>query len=303
MTLESPIIIRALTSASLAGLLLSAGLGLRWDDVFYALRRARLAWILPVNFILVPAAAFASIRLFLLPLDIAAGIILLAASPFAPVLPTFARLAKGNLALASALTGIFPLLSAFITPVICLVALRPILGLLPWKFDVVSTLFVLAATITLPLALGVTCRHYLPALSERLLKPIQVLAEAVGAIALIYVTVTELDAILVTGWKALMVMALLSEISFFAGYLVGGPAPAARVVVALGTANRNIALALLIAVARFPGTPIVAAVVANGLLLIGLGLVHVGLCRWIFTATALRSKHVTLVARGDESPP
>jgi BASS family bile acid:Na+ symporter len=64
-------------------------------------------------------------------------------------------------------------------------------------------------------------------------------------------------------------------------------------VVALGTANRNIALALLIAVARFPGTPIVAAVVANGLLLIGLGLVHVGICRWFLTTTAGRSSPAT----------
>ena len=287
--IESPIIIRALTSASLAGLLFSAGLGLRWDDVFYALRRARLAWILPINFVLVPVAAFALIRLFQLPLDIAAGIVLLAASPFAPVIPTFARLAKGNLALASGLTGIFPLLSAFITPVICLVVLRPILGHLQWEFDVGSTFLVLAATITLPLALGVTCRHFLPGLSDRLLKPIQVLAEAIGAIALIYVTVTELDAILVTGGKALLAMAILSEFSFFAGYVAGGPTRAARVVVGIGTANRNIALALLIAVARFPGTPIVAAVVANGLLLIGLGLVHVGLCRWFLAATAARS--------------
>ena len=54
-----------------------------------------------------------------------------------------------------------------------------------------------------------------------------------------------------------------------------------RLVVALGTANRNIALALLVAVASFPGTPIVAMVVADGLLLILLGLVHVGWWRFL----------------------
>jgi BASS family bile acid:Na+ symporter len=46
-------------------------------------------------------------------------------------------------------------------------------------------------------------------------------------------------------------------------------------VVALGTANRNIALAVLVAVDSFPGTPVVGAVVANGLLFILLGLLHV----------------------------
>ena len=57
-------------------------------------------------------------------------------------------------------------------------------------------------------------------------------------------------------------------------------ADAARQVVALGTANRNIALAVLVAVDSFQGTPIVGAVVANGLLLILLGLLHVAWWRW-----------------------
>jgi BASS family bile acid:Na+ symporter len=78
----------------------------------------------------------------------------------------------------------------------------------------------------------------------------------------------------------LLAIALLSELSFLAGYMLSGPSPGARLVVALGTANRNIALALLVAVDRFPGTPVAAGVVANGLLLIVLGLLHVGLGRW-----------------------
>ena len=40
------------------------------------------------------------------------------------------------------------------------------------------------------------------------------------------------------------------------------------------------ALALLIALQNFSGTPVVSAVVGNGLLLIGMGLAHVGLWRF-----------------------
>jgi BASS family bile acid:Na+ symporter len=96
------------------------------------------------------------------------------------------------------------------------------------------------------------------------------------------VTVLELPSIVGIGWKALLAMSLVCELCFLAGYFSSGPGPAERRVVAFGTSNRNIALALLVAIQSFPGTPIMGAVVANGLLLILLGLAHVAY--WRFAA-------------------
>jgi BASS family bile acid:Na+ symporter len=96
---------------------------------------------------------------------------------------------------------------------------------------------------------------------------------------LIFVVTVDFGSICSTGWRALAAMILTSELSFLAGYVLSGPAAAARLVVGLGTANRNIALALLVAIESFSRPSIRAAVVANGLLLILLGLVHVGLWR------------------------
>lgn len=90
-----------------------------------------------------------------------------------------------------------------------------------------------------------------------------------------FVTVTEFQSIVQLGWKAWLAMALVSEFCLVLGWLLGGPGRESRQVVALGTSNRNIALALLVALQSFPGTPIPSAVVGNGLLLIGLGLAHV----------------------------
>jgi BASS family bile acid:Na+ symporter len=280
MTLNSDHVVQFLTAATLTGLLFSAGLRLTWPEIAGALRQNRLGWVLPVNFVLVPVLTFFLTRLFKVSTDTAAGMALLAAAPFAPVVPTFTRLAKGDLALASALTGLFPLLSAFVTPLVCELSLKPWLKTSSLHFDIVAIFEVLVSTITLPLALGVVVRHRAPALARRLLKPVETLSEALGTIALIFVVVVEFQTICSTGGKALLAMALTSELAFLAGYAVSGPAPTARFVVALGTANRNIALALLVAVASFPGTPIVAMVVANGLLLILLGLVHVGWWRF-----------------------
>jgi BASS family bile acid:Na+ symporter len=119
-------------------------------------------------------------------------------------------------------------------------------------------------------------RRFQPTWAARLVKPIQFFSEAVGAITLAFIVVVQFPVLRSIGWKPVLVMALASELSFILGYALSGPAAAARLVVGLGTANRNIALAVLVAVASFPGTPVVPAVVANGLLLILLGLLHVG---------------------------
>jgi len=279
VTFNTDTVIRLLTIATLCCLLFASGLRLTWAEVGHALQKNRLAWILPINFLLIPALAFAMGRLFQLSTDAAAGMALLAAAPFAPVVPTFVRMAKGDLALASALTGLFPFASAFITPLICEYSLKPWLKTGVLHFNIVSIFFVLLTTITLPLVLGIAVRHSAPVLAFRLLKPVEVVAEATGSIALLFVTVVEFQTIVSIGATALFAMAMTSELSFFAGYAFSGPARAQRLVVGLGTANRNIALALLIAVESFPRSPIVAAVVANGLLLIFLGLIHVFIWR------------------------
>ena len=206
--------------------------------------------------------------------------LLLAAAPFAPVVPIFTKMARGDLALAGALTALFPFFAAFLTPVVCEVGLKFLPGSGSLKFNILAILLVLVSTITLPLAAGVAFRHYLPALGQKLLKPFEIISEAAGAVSLTFVTVVEFQTILSTGWKPLLAMALVSELLLIAGYALSGPATAARRVVALGTSNRNIALALLVALESFPGTPIVAAVVANGLLLIFLGLLHVAFWRF-----------------------
>jgi BASS family bile acid:Na+ symporter len=81
-------------------------------------------------------------------------------------------------------------------------------------------------------------------------------------------------------------MVFFIEASFLIGHAVGGTVPARRLVIALGTGNRNIALALLVALDSFGGTAIPGVVVTIGLLLILCGLLHVGYYRFFgFGAT------------------
>ena len=113
----------------------------------------------------------------------------------------------------------------------------------------------------------------------RLLKPIQVIAEATGTLSLLAAIISQRDQLLAAVGGPLLAMFILFEVSFLLGLAVGGPTRASRFVIATGTGNRNIALALLISVQSFPASRITGYVVADGLTLIFLGLIHVGLWR------------------------
>ena len=272
--------IQVLTCSALVGLLAATGLRLTLKEVTQALVRCPFVTIVVVNFAVIPAVVTGIALLFALRAEVAIGMVLLAAAPFAPVVPVFARMARADLALAAALTGIFPLISAVLTPLAARAALWVLARHSEIHFDLWSSLGLLIVTITLPLILGVLIRHAAPQFAKQLLKPVEVISETVGAISLAFVTVTQFELITGLGARAWIAMALVSELSLVIGWRFGGPNRTGRQVVALGTSNRNIALALLIAVQSFSGTAIASVVAGNGLVLIALGLVHVAWWRW-----------------------
>jgi len=273
-------IVRILTGGSLAGLLGAVGLRLTFAEVVYSLKKCRFGLIVLANFAAVPALTVAAITVFGIRGETAVGMILLAAAPFAPVVPIFARMARADLALAAGLTSIFPVLSAILTPLVCGIALKVLPGTASVHFDVLNGLLILVATITLPLAVGMILRRFARAFSQLLLRPMEILSEAAGATSLAFVTFTQRARILEAGSKALLTMALLMELALALGYWIGGSSVSSRRVVALGTSNRNIAMGILMALQSFPGTTVISNVVANGLLLILLGLFHVAYWRW-----------------------
>jgi BASS family bile acid:Na+ symporter len=279
--LDTTSVVKILTMLSLVGLLFDVGLRLTWREVSHAVRISRLAWILAANFVAVPILAVAAARSFGLPVDVSTGMILLAAAPFAPVVPVFAKMARGDLALAAGLTALFPFAASFLSPFICQFSLSVLPHQGSLQFNIPTILLVLVSTITVPLAAGLVVRRTNSSLAHRLSKPAEILSQATGALSLAYVSVVEFGTITSVGLPSLLVMIAIFEVSLLLGYAVGGPSPPRRRVVALGTSNRNIALAILIAVASFPGSPVVGTVVANGLVLIFLGLLHVGYWRFV----------------------
>lgn len=260
--------------ASLGGLLLAVGLRLEVAAVVSAIRGCRWSVVLPLNFIAVPLLAYGLARGFALPPEYAAGMLLLAAAPFAPVVPVFVKMARGDLALAAGLTAIFPVFAIVLTPLAFDAGFAALGGGATLRFNYPNLLAVLFCTVSMPLIAGMALRFGLPGLAGHLVRPLDILAEAAGAVSLAFVTWIESGTLLATGWKPLLAFVLAGELSFWLGYAFGGPDSQGRRVIAFGTANRNIALAIIVAVESFAGTQAVAVVVADGLALILLGLLH-----------------------------
>lgn len=270
-----------LTAAALFSLLFTTGLRLTLGEIHGAVplgrRFLRLALL---QFGVVPILTVGAARFFRVPVEVSRSMLLLAAAPFAPVVPVFTRMVRGDLALAAGLTAVFPVLSSILTPMVCWVAAPFLPSVGPFRFDLVPMLVTLLATAPLPLVLGLAVRARFPVIAARIVQPLDVVAQAVGAVSLAYVVVAEADAVLAVGLPGLLAMGVVAEISWVLGWLGGREQPRRGVVLGLGALNRNMALALLVAASSFPGSGIVAGVASLGLLLITLGLIHVGIWRW-----------------------
>jgi BASS family bile acid:Na+ symporter len=277
--------IQILTCCTLAGLLAAVGLRLDWRDVERALRECRFGLIMAANFVAVPALTVMVACVFGLQPHVTVAMILLAAAPFAPVVPIFARMCRGDLALAAGLTVVYPVVSVLMTPLTVQVALWWVAETGHVRWNMFASLGMLAATIVLPLAAGLLIRHWAPGLGQRMLGPVERVSETSGAALLILVVVAEFRTISSLRWGAWMAMGLVFELSLALGWALGGPDRGTRKVVALGTSNRNLALALMVALQSSADARVVSAVVGDGLLLILLGLLHVGWWHWVRSGT------------------
>jgi BASS family bile acid:Na+ symporter len=117
----------------------------------------------------------------------------------------------------------------------------------------------------LPLAIGQVIRHRAPKLTERIAKPIGLLANLLLLVVIVLVLVKEFETlglIRLRGWCGML---LLLASSLGIGWLCGGPTRATRKSLALTTGARNVAVGLVIVSNNFAGTPAVSALVAYSL--------------------------------------
>lgn len=225
--------------------MLSMGLRLTVASIIQPLRNVRLVVALLVaNFAVVPAAVIMFARLLPMEQSTSSALILLGCCAGAPFLPTLAKLAKGDQALAVGCMVLLMVLTIAYAP---LVVPHVIIGATVSAGDIASSLLILMVA---PLAVGLIARARYPQLADTCAGPVEKASTfglLLGLVAAMLVTWREVLGSL-GSWIFIGTVMLL-VIGLIAGYGTAfGTSTATRRVLALGTAQRNISAALVIAV-------------------------------------------------------
>jgi predicted Na+-dependent transporter len=236
-----------------AVVMFSIGLRVRGGELLNVLRdRALFARILLANCFLVPAIGFLLVHIFPLTPETRIGILLLAAIPGTPIALQFTRQAKTQLAFAAAVTFVLSVVSIVMTPLAIEVIPETVqLNQRPVLLLVTN----IALYIALPLCAGVWAARRAPKVAPRLELPLGLLASVVFVFLMWETRLVRAQALnAIRGGGTVLAMLLLLLLSLWIGWLIGGPDPESRQVVATSTSMRSVVVVLYVARYCFPGT-------------------------------------------------
>jgi BASS family bile acid:Na+ symporter len=227
--------------------MLAMGLSLTMKQIIDPLRNVRVVILaLLANFILVPALAF--LITVLIPLDdgLATGLIIVGAAAGAPFLPKLVQVAKGDAAFSVGLMTLLMVITVVYLPIM-LPILLPGASVSPW--DIAQSLIL---TMLLPLGIGLFIKARYGDTAKSLQPHMSQISSVAIALMLVAVLVLEFSTIIGTIGTGGILAALVFLIgALIIGLLLGGKDPGMRSVMGLGTAQRNLAAAMLVAAQNF----------------------------------------------------
>lgn len=223
--------------------MLSVGLAHDWREIAGPLRQLwKVLRALAVNFVLVPLLAYAVLQMIPLERPLAVGLFLVAAAAGAPFLVKLSQLADSDVALSTTL-----LLVLLPATVIYMPAVVPLV--LP-EADVGAAAIAmpLLLTMLLPLAAGLAAHEYFTGAALRLQPLMSKLANLALLVLMAATVLSNLREVLVIlRTPAILAALIFLGGAFLIGYLAGGPGRASKEVLGLGTAQRNIGAATVVA--------------------------------------------------------
>jgi BASS family bile acid:Na+ symporter len=212
-------------------------------------------WLLSIslvaNFVVVPLFALFILYLFPLDIDLATGLIIVAAAAGAPSLPKAMDIIGGNVAYAVGLTMILILVTIFYMPFMLPYLIEGV------HVDQSSTALYLIVFMLIPLIVTMAIRAKIPFTAQKLYPVVDRVSDlSIIAVLLIYTIALftsdfSVKAGTLLGLEGAAVAILFILGSFAIGYVMGGPDLRNRQVLAFGTGFRNVSAALVVVSANF----------------------------------------------------
>jgi len=242
----------AITLAFVITSMFGLGLGLTPREIAAPLKNLRfLAGALAASFLVVPAAAWGLARLFGLDPDLEVALLIFGAVAGAPLVLKEVELGRGDLPAAVSLVTLQVVATVIYLPLALPVLIPGI------RVDPVALAMPLVLQILLPLGLGLLMNARYDEEADMARPIMSEIANLSLALMLVLNLghVRQVFGLLGTG--AIGATILLVAVGFAAGWLLGGPNPATRRTLALGTAQRNFAAAFVIGAGNFADRPTV----------------------------------------------
>jgi BASS family bile acid:Na+ symporter len=231
--------------------MLSLGLSHTFAEIFAPFRHVgRVLAALFANFVLVPLAAILIIRAFNLQVEHAVGLLLLASAGGAPIVVAMVRAARGEQAIVARLIVLLVSVTVVYMPlVVPWVLSHPDLsGMGSAEVSMLAIAQPLLVNVLLPLAIGLVVRWRAASFAARV-RPYTGRLATISLVLLLLVTtfgnLGDIADLFTT--PAIAAMLVFTVAAFAIGYVSGGRDRERRVVFGLGTGQRDVAVAAVVA--------------------------------------------------------
>tara|TARA_B100000927_G_scaffold6597_1_gene5230 strand:+ start:2430 stop:3278 length:849 start_codon:yes stop_codon:yes gene_type:complete len=234
---------------ALAFIMFTLGLGLSISDFSNVFRKPKNFLIgLVSQLIFLPIVGLILVIIWPLPIEIAIGVMLIAAAPGGVTSNILTFFAKGDVALSVSLTAVISLLSALSVPIVLAVSLSLVGGSgLPESISLTGIAFSMFLIVTLPVLLGMGVRSFLNNFTLKIEKSTRYISTLLFILVLLGAVMAEreniVDYFAQTGVVVLALNVLMMIIAFYWSGLFGtGISQKKAIAIECGLQNGTLAI-------------------------------------------------------------
>ncbi|PAF54246.1 sodium transporter [Helicobacter sp. 13S00482-2] len=246
-----PILINPLLGLIMFGM----GLSIKMQDFKLLLKKPKEVIIgVIAQFVVMPFLAFVLVKVFVLPVEIAIGVILVGSSPGGTSSNVITYLSKGDVALSVAITSCTTFLAPIMTPLLIYILAGESI-----QIDMFGMFYSIVQVVIVPIALGAIVHKFFPNFAD-LMQGVLPLISTIGIVAIIVSIVSRNSAsLLSSSFIIVLIVALHNLFGYLLGFIIGKVTkqPLAKIkAISIEVGMQNSGLAASLAVTHFAIYPL-----------------------------------------------